>query len=66
MLKIKEMNIGIRLAEAVISQKMVISMGIGVLTVNNPEHDILSKLIINLDQTPLSCTYISPHPENTP
>ena len=66
MLKIKEVNIGIRLAEAVISQKMVISMGIGVLTVNNPEHDILSKLIINLDQTPLSCTYISPHPENTP
>ena len=36
MLKIKEAIIGIRLAGAVISRKMVISIGTGALKANNP------------------------------
>ena len=36
MLKIKEVIIGIRLAGSVISRKMVISIGKGVLKANNP------------------------------
>ena len=36
MLKIKDMIIGIRLAEAAISRKIVTSIGTGILKANNP------------------------------